>query len=95
MATTNKWGKSAATGAGIVGAVIVACTACCLPLVAPVVTSLLASAGVYSIGNVINPWLIGGAAALVFVVAFMGILRWQKSNTTGTGTCGCQNSCKT
>lgn len=92
MVTTNKWNKSTT---GIMGAVIVACTACCLPLVAPVVTSLLASAGVYGIGNVLNPWLIGGAAALVFVAAFIGVLKWRKSHTSGADTCGCQSSCKT
>lgn len=94
MATTNKWSKTATTGVGIVGAAIVACTACCLPLAVPVAASLIASAGIYGIGNVIHPWFIGGAAALVFVVAFVGVLKWRKSHTSGAGTCGCQTDCK-
>lgn len=95
MATTSRWSKTATTGAGIVGTVIVACTACCLPLVVPLGASLLASVGIYGIGNVVNPWLIGGAAVLVFVVTVVGILKWRKSCTSGASTCECQSSCKT
>lgn len=95
MATTNKGIKAATAGAGVVGAVLVACAACCLPLAVPAFASLLAGASAYSIGDRANPWLIGGAAALMFAVAFTWMWTRRKSHATGTGTCGCLRSCKT
>lgn len=95
MATRNKGSKAATAGAGIVGGVVVACAACCLPLAVPAAASLLASAGVYGIGGDLKPWHIGGAAALVFMVAVSWMWMRRKSRASGASTCDCRSSCKT
>lgn len=90
MAMKNKISKAAT---GIIGGVVVACAACCLPLAVPAVAALLTGAGVYGIGEGIKPWHIGGATLLMFAVTFSWMWTRRKSRTSAAVHCGCQNSC--
>lgn len=96
MILTNKWRSVATTGAGVAVAAAVACTACCLPLIAPIAASMFAGAGAYCLDEVINPWYVAGAAAIAFVATFAWLLHRQRSRIgAGKNACGCQSSCGT
>ncbi|MYM96209.1 hypothetical protein [Duganella vulcania] len=92
MTLTNKWRNVATTGAGVAAAAGLACTACCLPLIAPIAASLLAGVGAYCLDDVINPWFVSVVAGIAFVSIFgwLSYLRRRSRLRAGKGTCGCQ-----
>lgn len=96
MILTNKWRSAAKTGAGLALTAVVACTACCLPLVAPIVASIFAGAGTYCLDDVVNPWYVVWAAVFAFA-ATVTWMRHRRRSRIGGGenTCGCQGSCST
>ena len=79
-------------------AAVVACGACCLPLVTPLALSLLASLGVYSAGDLLaNGWWLVAAALLV--LSPLLIRQWRKRARLATAPacatdCGCKPAAK-
>ena len=82
--------------AAAVATAVVACGVCCIPLVAPLALTLLASLGVYSASDLLtNAWWL--AAAAVLVLSSLLVLRWRKQlhrsapRACATG-CGCKTA---
>ncbi len=71
-----------------------ACAACCIPLVAPLALSLLASVGVYSAHDVLtNGWWLAGAAVLV--ASPLVVWRWRVARQrAAVKACVTDCSCK-
>ena len=63
--------------AAAVATAVVACGVCCIPLVAPLALTLLASLGVYSVNDLLTSgwWL---AAAAVLVLSPLLVWTWRK-----------------
>ena len=87
--------KGKATAAVAVGTAVVACAACCIPLVAPLGTALLASMGVYSVRD----WLVNGwwlAAAALLAMSPLVVWLWRKrQQRAALPACSTDCSCKT
>ena len=82
------------TGVALTLAAVVACTACCLPLLAPVVASMFAGAGAYCLDDVVNPLYVVGAAAIAFAATSVWRrCRRQSRMGIADSACGCQGGC--
>lgn len=96
MKNTSKLRRTVATALGIGGAVVVGCSACCLPLLAPFFLALFASAGIYCYDDIPGMWFIGlaGVVALSLLVAWLVRRRRGRFNgSTVAGSCACKAGC--
>ena len=82
--------------AAAVAVAVVACGACCLPLVTPLALALLASLGIYSANDLLtNGWWLAAAAMLVLspLVVWGWRKRLQRSAAPACATdCGCKTA---
>nr|WP_295769103.1 hypothetical protein [Rhodoferax sp.] len=81
--------------AAAVAVAVVACGACCLPLITPLALALLASLGAYSVNDVLtnNWWL---AAAAMLVLSPLAVWGWRKHiQRAAPPSCATSCSCKT
>ena len=74
MKTTDKTPANTwAAQAAVVTAVVIGCGACCVPLLAPLVFTLFASLGIYSVSDLLSH---GGWLAAAVVLALSPLLAW-------------------
>ena len=97
MKNLNNLRRKLAAALGIGAAAAVGCSVCCLPLVAPVLLSGLASAGIYRYGDVPGTWRAGLAAAAALSILVFWIVRRRRLRA-GAGApskgCDCTASCQ-
>ncbi|CAN7594981.1 hypothetical protein LJR289_004319 [Pseudoduganella sp. LjRoot289] len=97
MKNTIKLRRTLATALGIGGAVAVGCSVCCLPFVAPLLLTLLASAGIYCYDDIPGTWIAGSAGVVVLSLLAAWILRRRRERSKDTEaieSCACKASCK-
>ena len=97
MKNTIKLRTKVATALGIGAAAAVGCSVCCLPLVAPLLLSGFASAGIYRYGDVLPGWGLGlaGIAALSLLAFWIAKRRpLRRAGVLGAESCACEASCR-
>jgi hypothetical protein len=81
--------------AAAVAVAVVACGACCLPLITPLALALLASLGIYSANDLLtNGWWL--AAAAMLVLSPLVVWGWRKHlQRSAPPACATDCGCKT
>nr|WP_315489702.1 hypothetical protein [uncultured Rhodoferax sp.] len=84
--------KGKATAAAVATAVV-ACAACCLPLITPLALTLLASLGVYSANDLLtNGWWLSAVALLI--VSPLAFWQWRnRQRRAAPPTCATACNC--
>lgn len=86
--------KTLSAALGAVGLAAVACVACCLPLLAP----LLAGLGLAGLGAAAACWYLAAAGVLVAGLALFLVARKRRAAScqpSEASSCGCASNCKT